>query len=361
MKTDLRLPGNSLRCVQGQREPEPVETRGPDQRPVGGRFLRPTALPRCGNQGIGSCRKANSPRLSSKVFMAAPSPVSPASASAAPVDLKTPWLAALLSWAVPGAGQIYQGRYFKGIVFAVCILGMFFFGVNMGEGRPVYSSYYTVSEGQVFKKRNYGYLSQILVGTAAMPAMLQARRFDSYRNTVLPESPIEEVFHGRISNGRQAENAVQVTGAISLSTVPGPLGMQVEGRLIGTVNGTGEPIDVELVPHHPHTGIQPLGLNISADPERFVQMRVQTVNAGPPQLGENLSGSIPRSFFNWYQVPLQDDQMQDLNARLGKHWEVAMVMTWLAGLLNIFVIWDALEGPAYGRRPINPDAAPGKA
>jgi len=292
--------------------------------------------------------------------MAVPPSASPSPASPPPVDLKTPWLAALLTWAVPGAGQIYQGRRFKGIVFAICILGMFICGLKMGEGRPVYSSYYMVSEGQVYKKRNYGYLSQILVGVAAMPAMIQARRFDSYDNTVLPVAPIEAPFHGRISNGRQAENAVDVSGTISLSTVPGPLGMQVEGRLVGQVNETGDPVDVELVPHHPHTGIQPLGLKISADPERFVQMRVQNVVAGPPQLGENLSGSIPRPFVNWFQVPLQDDQMQDLNSRLGKHWEVAMVLTWLAGLLNIFAIWDALEGPAYGKRPLLVEPAPGK-
>ncbi|MEZ5952094.1 MAG: DUF6677 family protein [Planctomycetaceae bacterium] len=36
----------------------------------------------------------------------------------------------------PRAGQIYQKRYFKGILFLVCILGMFGLGINMGKGDP---------------------------------------------------------------------------------------------------------------------------------------------------------------------------------------------------------------------------------
>ena len=35
------------------------------------------------------------------------------------IDLKEPWLAALLAWLVPGLGHIYQGRTGKGILFFV--------------------------------------------------------------------------------------------------------------------------------------------------------------------------------------------------------------------------------------------------
>jgi TM2 domain-containing membrane protein YozV len=43
-------------------------------------------------------------------------------------------LAALLSYLVPGLGQVYQGRTAKGILFFVCIYGLFFYGMFLGSG-----------------------------------------------------------------------------------------------------------------------------------------------------------------------------------------------------------------------------------
>jgi hypothetical protein len=43
-------------------------------------------------------------------------------------------LAALLSYLVPGLGQIYQGRVAKGLVFLVCIYALFFYGIHLGSG-----------------------------------------------------------------------------------------------------------------------------------------------------------------------------------------------------------------------------------
>lgn len=46
--------------------------------------------------------------------------------------------AAILSFLVPGLGQIYQGRVGKGLLFMVCLLGMFFFGMSLGSWKNVY-------------------------------------------------------------------------------------------------------------------------------------------------------------------------------------------------------------------------------
>ncbi|MCA8985577.1 MAG: hypothetical protein KDA76_17780 [Planctomycetaceae bacterium] len=282
---------------------------------------------------------------------AAPPPSTPPMPTVT-VDLKTPWLAALLSWAIPGAGQIYQKRYFKGILFLVCILGMFGLGINMGEGRPVYVNYYVAGEGGLLKKRNYGYLSQMLVGAAAMPAIIQSSRFESEENTWRLTQPIDEPFEGVVRAGRDVASQQAVRGRISLNAVPGSGGQQIEGHLVGTLVETGEPIDLKLSqPPRERLDSIPVGLRISADPKRHVQMWVDQVQQGPEGLGENLIGSVARPLRNWYQVPLQDNELQDLNGRLGKRWELAMVLTWLAGLLNILAIWDAFEGPAYGIRP----------
>jgi hypothetical protein len=59
-------------------------------------------------------------------------------------------------------------------------------------------------------------------------------------------------------------------------------------------------------------------------------------------------GFVPRPFLDWFEAPLNDDEIQSLNRRLGKRYELALVYTWIAGLLNILAVWDALEGPAYG-------------
>ncbi len=57
------------------------------------------------------------------------------------VDLKNPSLAAGLGWFWPGAGHLYQGRYAKGVLFMVCILSTYLFGLAIGGGRVVYASW----------------------------------------------------------------------------------------------------------------------------------------------------------------------------------------------------------------------------
>lgn len=91
-----------------------------------------------------------------------------------PVQLKKPWLAALWAWLWPGAGHLYQGRYAKGILFMVCVLTTYFFGLALGEGRVVYAS---------FKKPDfrYAYLCQVGVGIPALPALVQYHRQQNNR------------------------------------------------------------------------------------------------------------------------------------------------------------------------------------
>lgn len=91
------------------------------------------------------------------------------------VDLKNPVLAGVLAWLIPGLGHFYQRRMAKGIVFFVCILSTFAYGVYFGGssdlhwGRAVYASWRP-------SYRRYPYLCQIGVGLAAMPALLEAQR-----------------------------------------------------------------------------------------------------------------------------------------------------------------------------------------
>jgi hypothetical protein len=46
--------------------------------------------------------------------------------------------AAFLSYLVPGLGQISQGRVGKGLLFMVCLYGLFFYGMELGQKKNVY-------------------------------------------------------------------------------------------------------------------------------------------------------------------------------------------------------------------------------
>jgi len=83
------------------------------------------------------------------------------------IDLRDPAVAAFLAWLWPGAGHFYQRRYGKGILFMVCILGTYFFGLALGEGKVVYASWNQVD-------RRWQYPLQLGVGLPAVPAIVQS-------------------------------------------------------------------------------------------------------------------------------------------------------------------------------------------
>ncbi|MBX3433249.1 MAG: hypothetical protein KF847_08000 [Pirellulales bacterium] len=85
------------------------------------------------------------------------------------IELKQPWLAALLAWLVPGLGHLYQGRTGKGLLFMVCILGAFGYGMYLGDGHVVYAS----TPGQELR---WQYYCQLGAGGVALPALVQRSR-----------------------------------------------------------------------------------------------------------------------------------------------------------------------------------------
>jgi hypothetical protein len=91
------------------------------------------------------------------------------------IDLKDPRLAAFLAWLVPGLGHIYQGRTGKGILFFVCIVGTFFYGLYIGGGRVVYASTANMFSMQFLHDR-WQYVCQAGAGLPALPALVQRAR-----------------------------------------------------------------------------------------------------------------------------------------------------------------------------------------
>jgi hypothetical protein len=89
-----------------------------------------------------------------------------------PVPLKNPALAALLAWVVPGLGHLYQGRRGKGILFMVCILGLYVVGLAMGEWKVVFWRWTSPTlDSENFR---FSYVCQFFVGLPALPALIQA-------------------------------------------------------------------------------------------------------------------------------------------------------------------------------------------
>lgn len=88
------------------------------------------------------------------------------------VRLREPLKAAFLAWLIPGWGHLYQGRKGKAILYASCILGLYFMGLLMGEGKIVYWRW--VNPFDKPEKFCIYYVGQFWVGLAALPAFIQS-------------------------------------------------------------------------------------------------------------------------------------------------------------------------------------------
>jgi hypothetical protein len=281
------------------------------------------------------------------------------------IQLKNPLIAGILAYLIPGAGHLYQGRYFKGVLYLVCILGSFLSGMALAEGKVVYLRN---QPGQT----TWGYFSQVLVGVPALPAWFQSKRYASLEPELksdgveklqyLPE-PISTTFSGRMrrqnADGVIVEGAIE--GTITLDPAPGMNGSEVTGTFRGTFEG-GEHIELSLsspISVGPKViAGEDISLRFLGEDQdhhkkefsgrrRYLMCQIAEQTGGASHSGF-IEGTIPRGFWDWFEVPLEESLEQDLNGRLGKRYELAMVFTWIAGLLNILAIWDAVQGPAYG-------------
>jgi hypothetical protein len=268
------------------------------------------------------------------------------------LHLRSPGFAAFLAFLVPGLGHLYQGRTFKGLLYFVCILGTFVFGLRLGDGKVVYFDWSSN------EKRTWAYTCQFWTGLPALPALVQAkfRSADDYRSGV--DAPLTTKFIGRFDGRSLAKG--DVTGDLSLA--PDANG-NVTGTLIGSLvdeKGASKPVSLKVT-------FGEVSRRVSPDPKRPVALLVEedrTPNQ-PGQPGQEaripvtgrLVGSIPRSVFDWYGAPLVDRELlagdadtdlEQAHFTLGTRFELGVVYTMIAGLLNILAIYDALEGPAYG-------------
>src|SRR5262249_38060257 len=100
--------------------------------------------------------------------------------------------AALLSYLIPGLGQIYQGRTAKGVLFLASLYGLFFYGLYLGQWQNVYMPPGGRDDQLQHRERpqggdrgimnslgdRYPFIGQFWIGAAAWPAIIQYRNFD---------------------------------------------------------------------------------------------------------------------------------------------------------------------------------------
>jgi hypothetical protein len=100
-------------------------------------------------------------------------------------------LGAVLSYLVPGLGQICQGRVAKGLLFFFCLYALFFYGMALGDWENVYlpDTARNVPQSRIppLLTNLYNrlpFVGQFWIGIAAWPALYQYCTYDE--NVVEP-------------------------------------------------------------------------------------------------------------------------------------------------------------------------------
>jgi hypothetical protein len=154
-------------------------------------------------------------------------------------------MAGILSYLIPGLGQLYQGRFGKGLLFLVCLYGLFFYGMHLGNWRNVY--------------------------------MQPKERFPTNEKPRLLDLALTRIrFAGQVWIGVAAWPAIL---------------------------------------HH---------------------------------------YNLPVPFNKDFQKVPTEDELNELQQKGDKTWDLGWVCTIIAGVLNILVIYDAVAGPAFLRHPTGP-------
>lgn len=134
------------------------------------------------------------------------------------------YLAGFLSFLVPGLGQMYQGRYGKGLLFFVCLLSLFHVGEAMGDWKNVYlppPPGFAENRAQhpnrlIYSLSNrWHYPGQFWIGVAAWPALWQ------FFNMPVPDAERYPFLH----NYQRAPDETQVNEFLIASDKTPDLGL----------------------------------------------------------------------------------------------------------------------------------------
>ncbi|MGQ0636299.1 MAG: DUF6677 family protein [Planctomycetaceae bacterium] len=263
------------------------------------------------------------------------------------VPLKDPVFSAVLAFLIPGLGHFYQRRLFKGLLYSVCILGTFFTGMQIGHGQVVYFNWHSP------ENRTYAYLCQFWAGLPAVPALAQShfRSPQAFAPNYVP-SHFEASFEGTLTDEDGTVGSLK--GRLDLQPQQPDQPRNWSGKFQGAWSTPRGEVTIEG--QITSGDLEP---QVAASPRRRLSGRFEgnVVGQARTALRGALAGAMRRPLWDYYQAPLQDSHANDAagdqseldaaHRKLGSRFELGVVYTMIAGLLNILAIYDALEGPAY--------------
>lgn len=230
-------------------------------------------------------------------------------------------LAGLLSYLVPGLGQIYRRRYAKGLLFLVCIYVLFFYGNYIGSGSIVYDGRTYRLTGNVYlpNEKDKGpvagvfnrwqYAGQFPVGVAAWPALAQYYKYDHEKQ--------DELEDAQKRAGREALEVERFEQSAK----------DLERRIADGEKGEGN---------------ENLAEQLADARRRAAEAREAAGKAA--QDARDLERTLDLPLVGSLQREPSPAAVNAVHNAGDKRLELAWVFTVIAGVLNVLVIYDAAVG-----------------
>ncbi len=227
----------------------------------------------------------------------------PTADAAAPPEPDYQPLAGILSYLVPGLGQISQGRFGKGLLFLVCVYGLFFYGQRLGSKTEPF-------EGEEYRVGSNVYLPDTM--DRNNPVVVP------YINWTLPRW-MANLY-----------NRPQFAGQFWVGMAAWPAIWQYQ--------------------------------HADDDRDRLLRNDIAEQRAlGNKDKAEELEQKLRHGnpLFGQYQRAPSEEAINVIQTSGDKLLELGWVYTVIAGVLNIMVIYDALAGPAFvAARAVPPASSP---
>jgi hypothetical protein len=215
-------------------------------------------------------------------------------------------MAGLLSYLVPGLGQISQGRTGKGLLFFVCIYALFFYGMYLGTG-----SVQAGVAGLEYHVPGNVYLPDTIHGNAdprpPIPVKLPNFAIDLYNR---PQ------FAGQFWVGVAAWPAIVQYASTDEESAR---------RAVRDRRDEAQRLE-------------------DGDPARAGKLRE---SASQLEQGLQTGSWEGHWLLGQFERAPTEEALNALNTSRGKELELGWVYTVIAGVLNIMVIYDATAGPAF--------------
>ena len=243
-------------------------------------------------------------------------PAAPAPGPEVPSPRRLSPLGAVLSYLVPGLGQIAQGRLGKGVLFLLCVYTLFFYGVYLGAAEVRYGS------------RTFRVSSNVFIPRPPEPPPPQ------------PPEPNATIL-------TSARRWMVDTGAWAAS-YPRPqfaaqfwVGVAAWPAIVQYNHANAQPdasfLEREITELH----LAADRAERDNDPDEAKKKLAEA-----SQKSEDLKARMHPILGDFMREPGPQATNMVFNAG-DKRLDLAWVFTVIAGVLNIMVIYDALAGPAF--------------